>query len=346
LFYLRSIQTSDLPAILALSKLVYFINLPREEKLINDKIKKSENSFKNPFPELYKNYYMFVLEDIETRKIVGVSMIHAQHGTKEEPHFYLQVSHEKKYSKTINTGFIHGTLKLGYDMDGPTEIGALVIDPAFRGHTEKLGKQLSFVRFLYMSTYPERFKPLIHAELMPPLDEKGNSPLWEAIGRQFINMDYQDADRLSLTNKEFILNLFPSDTIYETLLPIEARNAIGKVGADTLPVKNMLEKIGFTYQDQVDPFDGGPHFRCPLVETKLYKEMFQAKVVSAEHFDKKTCKEYLISFSHYNYDFCAVKAEVNVIDNGKDIEIVPSESLLNDFPDMIGQKVNLIPFNV
>ena len=343
MLYLRSIQSSDLSAIYALSKMVYFINLPREERLINDKIKRSEQAFKNPFKELFKNYYMFVLEDTEARKIIGVSMIHAQHGTKEEPHFYLQVDHEKKYSQTINTGFIHGTLKLGHETDGPTEIGALVIHPAFRGHPEKLGKQLSFARFLYMSSNPERFKDLIHAELMPPLDEKGNSPLWEAVGRQFINMDYQDADRLSLTNKEFILNLFPGEIIYVPLLPIEARNAIGKVGPDTLPVKNMLEKIGFTYTNQVDPFDGGPHFQCKLKETKLYKEMKTGKVLASKSFDKKTAIEYLISFKHSNYDFCSVKAKVN-FDNSGNVFIEPS--VIKEFPEIVDQKINLIPFNV
>lgn len=76
---------------------------------------------------------------------------------------------------------------------------------------------------------------------MPPFDNKGNSPLWEAIGRRFMNMDYHEADILSRSNKEFILSLYPAENIYQTLLPFDARDAIGKVGKDTEPVRKMLE---------------------------------------------------------------------------------------------------------
>src|SRR5690606_1685193 len=119
-----------------------------------------------------------------------------------------------------------------------------ILDPQYRGSPGKLGKQLSFIRFLYMGLNKKHFKDEIHSELMPPFDKDGKAPLWEAIGRRFLNMNYHEADILSRSNKEFILSLFPSDTIYETLLPIEARFAIGKVGDDTKPVKKMLEEIG------------------------------------------------------------------------------------------------------
>ena len=43
---------------------------------------------------------------------------------------------------------------------------------------------------------------------MPPLSPDGSSLLWEAIGRKFFNMEYWEADKLSQTNKEFIMNFF------------------------------------------------------------------------------------------------------------------------------------------
>ncbi|RYZ72376.1 MAG: hypothetical protein EOP09_03300 [Proteobacteria bacterium] len=97
------------------------------------------------------------------------------------------------------------------------------------------------------------------AELLPPLDSQGQSSLWEAIGRRFTNMDYWEADQLCAKDKEFIFDLFPNGKIYTTFLTAEARNAIGKVGKDTEPVWHLLNRIGFKYQDQIDPFDGGPH---------------------------------------------------------------------------------------
>ncbi len=271
MFKIRSCKLKDLEDLYELSQKVVFINLPRDKKLIEDKINKSLKSFKTPSKDLSQNYYIFVLEDTDISKVIGVSMIHAQHGTKDEPHFFLRVAHENKYSTTINTGFVHGTLKLGLNMNGPTEIGGLVLHPDYRGHKLKLGKVLSYSRFLYMGLNQDRFKEEIHSELMPPLDNDGNAPLWEAIGRQFMNMNYQEADILSRSNKEFILSLFPSENIYMALLPMDARNAVGKVGQDTLPVKKMLESIGFEYTSEVDPFDGGPHYRAKLKDISLVK---------------------------------------------------------------------------
>jgi arginine N-succinyltransferase len=282
MYTLRSANLNDLDDLYALSQLVLFINLPPDREIIKSKIESSIAAFSNPSKNLWKNYYLFVLEDLNAQRIIGCSMIHAQHGTEDEPHYFFTVGQENKFSKTLNTGFIHGTLKLGLDTNGPSEIGGLVLDPEFRKSDKKLGKQLSFVRFLYMGMNKNRFKEEIHSELMPPFDNEGHAPLWEAIGRRFLNMEYHDADILSRSNKEFILSLFPADTIYLTLLPIEARNAIGKVGEDTAPVKRMLENIGFKYTNEVDPFDGGPHYRAKMKEIKPIKEMFECEILIRE----------------------------------------------------------------
>lgn len=306
MFKLRNVTEQDLDNLYELSQLVTFINLPPDKDMILEKIKSSERAFKNPDSDLSKNYYFFVLEDMEKNKVIGASLIHAQHGTEDEPHYYFKVGQEHKFSTTINTGFIHGTLKLGLETDGPTEIGGLILDPSYRGIPLKLGKQLSFVRFLYMGLYPHLFKDEIHSELMPPFDRGGKSPLWEAIGRRFLNMEYIDADVLSRNNKEFILSLFPSDTIYETLLPIEARHAIGKVGEDTKPVKKMLEAIGFKYINEVDPFDGGPHYRAKLKNIKPIKDLAQIKLQRGK---PSKLLNYMVKIDSPGCAFSAVKLD-------------------------------------
>jgi len=314
---IRSVETTDLEAIYELSLLMNFINLPQDREALNEKIKSSINSFKEPSTTLWKNHYIFVIEDTEEKKVIGVSMIHAQHGTEEEPHFYLQVGREKKYSETLRSGFIHGTLKLGIETDGPTEIGGLILRPEYRQSPQKIGKILSYVRFLYLGLYPENFKKEIHAELLPPFDSEGNSPLWEAIGRRFTNMNYLEADLLSRTNKEFILTFYPREKIYETLLPMEARSAIGKVGKETKPVKKMLEAIGFKYRKQVDPFDGGPHYRAKLKEIKVIKNMFHGKIVIDTGFNESTATPVLITLPCPKGRFLATRAMANVKNDGK-----------------------------
>jgi arginine N-succinyltransferase len=341
MFILRSVQHNDLKDLFKLSQVMTFINLPADEDIISMKIDSSIKSFHHPSKRLWENYYIFVLEELESGEVLGVSMIHAQHGTDHEPHFFLTVGQESKFSQTINTGFVHGTLKLGLDTNGPTEIGGLILDPDHRGHQDKLGKQLSFVRFLYMAKNPNRFKPMIHSELMPPLDKFGNSPLWEAVGRRFLNMNYHEADVLSRNNKEFILSLFPSENIYQTLLPMEARESIGKVGKETEPVKRMLESIGFKYTHEVDPFDGGPHYRCPLKDINLIKNKISGKLIAQDHFDLEGTEDYLVNVTHPDYDFLAFKTAVKVLEDGQ-LAIDPKiiKSLRLETP----QEVTAIPF--
>lgn len=340
MFILRSVEENDLEDLFELSGKVHFINLPHDKEVIKKKIKTSLKSFKNPAQNLAENIYLFVLEDLTKNKVIGASMIHAQHGTEQEPHFYLRVGSEHKFSQSINTGFVHGTLKLGLDTDGPTEIGGLVVHPDYRGHQDKLGKQIAFVRFLYMCIFPERFKETIHSELMPPLDPDGNSPLWEAIGRRFINMDYQQADKLSRNNKEFILSLYPSDNIYMTLLTPSARNAVGKVGKETEPIKNMLEKIGFKYTNEVDPFDGGPHYRAKLKETTLYKSLTKSKSVS--NIGDYEIRDALVHLTNSRYEFFAIKTKIKCNFERNEIEFNLDEREKFQIKD--GTEITYIPF--
>lgn len=256
---LREARESDLDALLRFAQIPGMFNLPGERDTLKDRIEKSRKSFSGKTKSLDESKYTFVAEDLSTGNVLATSMIAGQHGTPDSPHFYFQVGHEKRFSEAINTGFIHGTLTLAYDTDGPSEVGALVVDPEYRNHESRVGRQIAFVRFLYAALHRNRFKPWVIAELLPPLNKRGLSPLWEAVGRRFTNMDYWEADKLCAKNKDFIFDLFPSGKIYTTFLPAEARNALGKVGKDTEPVLHMLKKIGFEYRNQVDPFDGGPH---------------------------------------------------------------------------------------
>jgi arginine N-succinyltransferase len=256
---LREVRDADADALLRFAQIPGMFNLPADKDALKERIERSRRSFRGKARSLADSKYTFVAEDTKTGAILATSMIAGQHGTPDSPHFYFQVGHEKRYSETINTGFIHGTLTLGYDTDGPSEIGALVVDPDYRSHPAKIGRQIFFSRFLYVALHKARFRPKIIAELLPPLNKRGLSPLWEAVGRRFTNMDYWEADQLCAKNKDFIFDLFPSGKIYTTFLAAEARNSLGKVGKETEPVFHMLKKIGFEYRNQVDPFDGGPH---------------------------------------------------------------------------------------
>jgi arginine N-succinyltransferase len=140
---------------------------------------------------------------------------------------------------------------------------------------------LSFVRFLYLACHRPAFRDEVLSELMPPLEADGTSLLWESLGRRFTGLSYQEADRLSQDNKEFIRTLFPQDPLYATLLPPHVQELIGQVGPNTRGVERMLLEIGFTYAHRIDPFDGGPHFHARTDSITLVRDTRAGRVAVA-----------------------------------------------------------------
>lgn len=338
-FIIRSVREQDLDELERLSELVYFINLPNNRDLLKDKIRTSVDSFNGTIEDKFEREYIFVIENRETGQVIGTSMIIARHGSPKSPHMYFELKEKQKYSETIHAGFIHKVLSLKFDSDGPTEIGGLVIDPSFRGHKLKLGRLLSFCRFSFIKMKRRWFKDRILSELMPPLSENGESLLWEALGRRFTNLSYQDADLLSRKNKEFITSLFPKGDIYTVLLSGEARDAIGKVGPDTEPVKHMLEKIGFRWKEHIDPFDGGPHYwaetdKITLVNQTqkfhLHRESLKSRIQERALISTFTAGEYRCMQSPYQISRGKVllpKAVSDLIEltGDEDIFVLPLE---------------------
>ncbi|MBP9674471.1 MAG: arginine N-succinyltransferase [Bacteriovoracaceae bacterium] len=324
MFYIRSVRKKDVGDLFELSQ-KGFINLPPNKKIISKRVELSVNAFKKPSKNLWENYYIFVIEDVERKKIVGTSLIHSQHGTTQAPNFYLKVSEEHKFSKTLKKEMNHQILKLEADKHGVTEIGGLILHKDYRSHPEKLGKQLSFVRFLYMSLYPKKFKPEVLAELLPPLDKNGNSIFWRSIGKKFMGMSYQEADELSRYNKEFIVSLYPGHTIYTVLLPTNVRKMIGQVGPNTVPAKKLLESVGFKYKNEVDPFDGGPNFSCRLSDIIPIKNKIVGKLDLETPFDPDQAKNIMLKLETEKDFFTAVQTQAILKKDGR--IILPAETI-------------------
>jgi arginine N-succinyltransferase len=260
---------SDEEQILAIAKHLNTVNLPDEREGVRQILDRSERSFSGAIADPKQRQYVFVLVDRTKDRIIGTSMIFGQLGRKDAPYIYLDVIDEERYSATLDKHFKHTVLSIGYSYNGPTEIGGLVLHPDYRLVPERLGTFLSYVRFLYMKMHRSWMRDEVLAELLPPLEKDGTSHLWDALGRHFTDLTYAEADKLSRMNKEFIRGLFPEGTIYASLLPQQAQDVIGKVGAQTRGVEKLLRRIGFRYAERVDPFDGGPHFTAMTDEITL-----------------------------------------------------------------------------
>ena len=277
MFRIRQSYRDDVDQVLAVAEHLDTVNLPANRSHIESILERSENSFAAGVPVVEREF-LFVLEDLVTKRIIGTSMIYAQHGTRRAPHIFFRVENDERYSVTLDKHFVHQTLRIGYNYNGPTEIGGLILLPEYRRSPDALGKALSYVRFVFIRIHRPLFRDNVLSELLPPLEPDGTSRLWETLGRKFTGLTYQEADLLSKDNKEFIHALFPDDPIHTELLPDDVRAVIGQVGPETKAVESMLRRIGFDYAGQIDPFDGGPHFCAKTDDVTIVQRTREAPV--------------------------------------------------------------------
>ena len=270
-FIVRQAKEEDLNSLYDLAQQFSLLNLPPDKKSIARKIEISQASFAGKLAKEHA-VYLFVTEDLENRVISGSSQIKAKHGTPFNPNYSFQLIKKERFSRDLGIGFIHQVLRLKIDTNGPTEVGGLVVSKGYRRRPEKIGKISSLNRFLYIGMHLDSFEKELVAEMAPPLTDEGRSEFWEALGRRFTGMPYQEADALSRQNKEFIRSLFPEEDIYLCLLDSQARLVIGRVGTETMPALHLLESLGFKYKDEVDPFDGGPHIGVSTREVTLIQK--------------------------------------------------------------------------
>lgn len=274
-FVVRSAARGDVSHLYDLARQFTLLNLPADEGVIAAKIDRSRASFRGELAKADAEY-LFVTEDTATGRLVGSSLILAKSGTPAHPNFIFRILKKEHYSAELGVGFIHQLLRLVANTDGPTEVGGLVVDRAYRGRPEKVGRLISLMRFVYIGLHPERFEDDLHSEMT--LAEDGKSEFWDALGGRFTGMSYPEADRLSARSNGFIPNLFPSEDIYLALLDTPARLVLGKVGKETEAALELLNRVGFAYKDEVDPFDGGPHVGCRTKDCTVIKTANRVKV--------------------------------------------------------------------
>ncbi len=240
---IRQARSSDLAALWPLARQLNSYNLPADRRMLAKLVAVSVRAFRGAMPRS-RARYLFVLEELARRRVIGCSLIIAKHGTPALPHLWMDV--KRRRTRRL--------LQLGMTTNGPTEVGGLVLLPAYRGHPQQLGVQLSYVRFTYMAMHPERFEPRVLVEYLPPLTPRGESALWRVFGQRFTGLSYRAADRLSMTNKEFIWRLFPHTPIDAGFFPPEVRAQLGVVHPAATGACAMLRRVGFRYLRQVEPF--------------------------------------------------------------------------------------------
>ncbi|MBQ0832074.1 arginine N-succinyltransferase [Marinobacter sp.] len=254
---IRPLQQTDLDDLYAMAQKAGkgLTTLPADRDLLQRKINLAQETFNQRCaPEA--GLYLFALEDTEAGKAVGISGIQARVGLDEVFYNY-RLSVTVNASKELGVHVRTPTLHLSNDMTDTSEICSLLLSSNYHGGGN--GLLLSRSRFMFLDEFRKHFSEKVFAEMRGVSDEQGLSPLWDALGSKFFDMEFIEADMLSgLGNKAFIAELMPKYPIYLPMLPDSARAVIGRVHGNTAPALKMLQAEGFNFNGMVDIFDGGP----------------------------------------------------------------------------------------
>jgi len=318
---IRPINQSDLNDLekLAVAAEPGLTSLPDNKDNLRHKIKQSLSAFDEGVHKPGGESYVFVLEDTENKKIVGLSGIVSKVGGFE-PYYTYQIKTEHYSDPDLKIDQDIKVLHLLINHDGPTEICSLFISPKYR--RGGLGRLLSLCRFLFMVEFSERFEKNVISEMRGFTNDKGKSPFWEYVGKHFFETDFSVADFLSgLGHKSFIKNLMPKYPIYIPMLPKSVQKIIGKVHKKTEPALHLLLKEGFEYDDQVDIFDAGPTVAARLDKIRTVDESVKTSVAEIIT-DPIQSEEYIISNTKLDFRACLGPIKKNddgTISLGKEI---------------------------
>ena len=270
---LRMASEADIDGVMALATAggSGLTNLPPDRDMLASRIGASERAVADAGAREAGAAIMLVVE--RGSRIVAVSGIFPRVGA-EWPFYSYRLTRQANRSPAVDRLKAQTLLNLVNDFDGEAEIGMLFVDPAMRGGA--LGTLAARGRYLFIAAHREWFGRRVMAELRGWQDADGRSPVWEAIGRHFYDMDFQEADRTgALTGNQFIADLGPRYPLYLSLLPASAQAALGRPHDDGRPAFDMLVAEGFHAGDYVDIFDGGPTVVADIDAIKTVREARQ-----------------------------------------------------------------------
>jgi len=247
-----------------------FTSLAVGEDALRERLEKSVKTFKSTGPSTSDSVYLLMLEDTESGEILGMSAVKAQIGVAD-PFFNFRILKLAQQSAVTKKRFDMEVLMLVNEYAGASEVSSLFVKKSARG--TGAGRLISQARYMLIASDVSRFGEKIISELRGHVDDTGYSPFWEAIGRKFFQMDFNEADQVSASlNTQFISDLMPKHPIYAALLPKEAQDVMGQTHPLGVGARRYLEKEGFRYDGIIDVFDGGPSVTAPSSDIRTIKE--------------------------------------------------------------------------
>lgn len=305
---LRPVEPNDLPQLqqLARDSLVGVTSLPDDSERLGEKIAASCASFDSDAAVQGPENYFFVLEDLDSCRLVGCSEILATAG-HDEPFYSLRNRHFTSASRELNIEHGVPALSLCHDLSGHTLLRGFHIDEALV--RTPFSELLSRARLLFIAAHAPRFAEAVITEIVGYSDEQGHSPFWDALGKHFFDLPYVEAERLcGLQSRTFLAELMPQYPIYVPMLPQAAQDCIGRVHPDGQEAFDILEREGFETNSYIDLFDAGPTLYARTANIRSIAQSQTATVQEAPLIDARG--HYLVS-NDALHGFRAVVAELD-----------------------------------
>lgn len=305
---MRPARMGDLPEVqrLAADSPIGVTSLPDDRERLAEKIAASQASFAAEVSFNGEESYFFVLEDLERGQLVGCSGIVATAGFSE-PFYsfrnetFVHAARELKIHSKIHV------LSLCHDLTGNSLLTSFYLQPEL--DATLAGELNSRGRLLFVAAHPQRFAEAMVVEVVGYSDEHGDAPFWDAIGRNFLDISYAEAERLcGIRSRTMLAELMPSYPIYVPLLPDSAQEVMGQVHPRSQVSFDILMREGFETEHYVDIFDGGPtvHARTSgirsIVQSRLVPVRLGAQATSG--------RPYLVANERVD-DFRALIAELD-----------------------------------
>lgn len=254
----RLCTLADLPEIerLAMASPVGITSLPADRERLSVIIEATEAAMDEDVVFTGEERYFFVLEDVDSGRLVGCSSIISAAGFSQ-PFYTFR-----------NEMFVHASRELGlhnrihvlslcHDLTGHSLLTGFYMDPAWRSYQAL--KLNACGRLLFAASHPQRLADSIAVEISGISDERGSSPFWDGVCRHFFDVEHAEAERLgSSLGRSVLAELLPGYPLYVPMLPDSAQDVIGQVNAHSQMVYDILMQEGFESDNYIDIFDGGP----------------------------------------------------------------------------------------
>ncbi|HWX10847.1 MAG TPA: arginine/ornithine succinyltransferase subunit alpha [Trinickia sp.] len=292
MLFVRPGRLSDLDALEQMARTARPVlhSLPHDRQALETRVALSEDSFRaeSDFPG--EEFYLFVLEESTTGKLLGTSSIVASAGYAAPFYVFrndalIHASRELHVNRKIHA------LTMSHELTGKSRLAGFYLDPTLTG--DAAAHLLSRARMMYIAANRRRFTAEVFSLLLGVTDEtddRSTSPFWEAVGRKFFGRDFAEVEKISGgRSATFIAEVMPTYPLYVPLLPEAAQRVLGEPNAKSLLSYDIHLEEGFEPDRFVDIFDAGPVLTAQIDrsacvkhnETRIVREVPEPTPVEA-----------------------------------------------------------------